>query len=172
MHDVAWVALFSGSATVIVAALGGYWPIRAKNRRAAYERQRLQEAREAESSAAQERQQRLDRTRSVVLLLAVTVRVCMDIRRDQRPRPNDHDLVEMLARARDCYYQANVTIEALRALVSDNDEALASVDRLLSAVAEAYSYVRSASSEQGDPDQVETLIRSALHEVSSTIDST
>jgi hypothetical protein len=171
MHDVAWVALFSGSATVIVAAAGGYWPIRAEDRRAGHERRRIQEAREAENSAARERRLRrgLARTRSAVLLLAVTVRVCVDIRRDQYARLNDHDLVEMLGRARDCYYQANVKIEALRTLVSGDDEALTAIERLLSVVAEAFSHVRSASSEPGDPDQVETLIRSTLREVSEAV---
>lgn len=171
MHDVAWVALFSTSATVIVAALTSYLPIRAEDRRAGHERQRLQEAREAESIAARERRlrTRLDRTRSAVLRLASTVRICMDIRRDQHARLNDHDLVERLARARDDYYHAIVKIEALRALVSDDDAALASVERLLSAVAEAYSHVRSASSVQGDPDQVETLIRAALREVTAAV---
>jgi hypothetical protein len=171
MHDVAWVALFSGSATVIVAALGGYWPIRAENHRAEHERQRIEEAREADERAAREGRlrQATDRTRSAVLLLAVTVRICMDIRRDQHARLNDRDLVEALARARDCYYEANMEIETLRALVSPQNRSLEALDGLISAVAKGFSHVRSASSEQGDPDQVEGRIRESLREVTHAV---
>jgi hypothetical protein len=171
MQDTALVALFTGTSTALAAALGAGWQVLGESLRSRHERQRLNDTQEAERQAAHERRLRreLARTRSAVLLLAVTVRICMDIRRDQHARLNDQDLVEMLARARDCYYEANVKIEALRALVGGGEQALTAIEELLSAVAEAFSHVRSASSEQGDPDQVETLIRSALREVSESV---
>lgn len=171
MQDTALVALFTGSSTAIVAALGGAWPVLAEHRRARHERQRVLEAQEAERKAAHERRLRrgLARTRAAVLLLAVTVRVCMDIRRTEHARLREEDLVDALARARDCYYQANVTIESLRTLVSDDEDALSAIEHLLSAVAEAFSHVRSANSEPVDPDRAETLIRSALREVSEAV---
>lgn len=171
MQDTALVALFTGSSTAIVAALGGAWPVLAERRRARHERERMLDAREAEREAAHERRLRrgLARTRAAVLLLAVTVRVCMDIRGNEHARLREQDLVDALTRARDCYYQANVTIESLRTLVIDDDEALSALDQLISAVAGAFSHVRSASSATVDPDQAETLIRSALREVSEAV---
>jgi hypothetical protein len=171
MQDTALVALFTGSSTAIVAALGGAWPVLAENRRARHERERLLDAQEADRKAARERRLRrgLARTRAAVLLLAVTVRVCMDIRGNEHARLNEQDLVDALSRARDCYYRANVTIESLRTLIGDNDQALSAMEQLLSAVADAFSHVRSASSEPADPDQVERLIRSALREVSEAV---
>jgi hypothetical protein len=171
MQDTALVALFTGSSTAIVAALGGAWPVLAERRRARHERERMLDAREAERKAARERRLRrgLARTRAAVLLLAVTVRVCMDIRRTEHARLREADLVDALARARDCYYQANVTIESLRTLVGDDEDALGAIEHLLAAVAGAFSHVRSANSETVDPDQAETLIRSALREVSEAV---
>jgi hypothetical protein len=171
MQDTALVALFTGSSTAIVAALGGAWPVLAEHRRARHERRRMLEEQEAERRAAHERRLRrgLARSRAAVLLLAVTVRVCMDIRRTEHARLREEDLVDALARARDCYYRANVTIESLRTLVSDDEDALGAIEHLLSAVAVAFSHVRSANSEPVDPDQVETLIRSALRGVSESV---
>jgi hypothetical protein len=171
MQDTALVALFTGSSTAIVAALGGAWPVLAENRRARHERQRIQNDEEAERKAAHARRLRrgLARTRAAVLLLAVTVRVCMDIRGSEHARLNEQDLVDALARARDCYYQANVTIESLRTLVGDNDAALSAIEKLLSAVAEAFSHVRSANSAPVDPDKAESLIRRELRAVSEAV---
>jgi hypothetical protein len=171
MQDTALVALFTGSSTAIVAALGGAWPVLAENRRARHERQRILNEQEAERKAAHARRLRrgLTRTRSAVLLLAVTVRVCMDIRGSEHARLNEQDLVDALARARDCYFRANVTIESLRTLVGDNDQALSAIEKLLSAVAEAFSHVRSANSARVDPDQAEALIRRELREVSEAV---
>ena len=113
-----------------------------------------------------------DRHHSVlkaVLELALIVRVSADIRRDVHARLNPEDLGRTLSRARECYYQANVEIEALRTLVSAREDAVVAIEQLLAAVVEAYSHVRSAASEQGDPAQVENLIRSEFRKVSEAV---
>lgn len=171
MQDTALVALFTGASTAIAAALGGGWAVLGESRRARHERRRLADERAAKKAAARERRlrHRLDSVRAAVLMLAVTVRVSADIRGDMHARLTPQDLGEALSRARDCYYQANVEIEALRALVSAREEAVVAIEQLLAAVAEAYSHVRSAASEQGDPAQVENLIRSELRKVSEAV---
>ncbi|WP_433187616.1 hypothetical protein [Actinoallomurus sp. CA-150999] len=171
MPDTALVALFTGASTAIAAVLGVGSQLLGEGRRALHELERVRDARDAERQA--EREERLrrgtDRMRAAVLRLAVTVRVCADIRRDQHARLHERDLVDMLGQARDHYYRANVRIEALRTLVSGSPEALAAIEELLSAVTEAYDHVRSASSTQTDPERVEKRIRSELRRVSEMV---
>ncbi|MCO6003866.1 hypothetical protein NE236_02635 [Actinoallomurus purpureus] len=171
MPDTALVALFTGASTAIAALVGVGSQLLGESRRARHELERVRDARDAERAA--EREQRLrrgtDRVRAAVLRLAVTVRVCADIRRDQHARLHERDLIDMLGQARDHYYRANVRIEALRALVGGSAEAVAAIEGLLSAVTEAYEHVRSASSEQADPELVEKRIRSELRRVSEAV---
>lgn len=171
MHDTAWVALFTGSATAIGAMLGAGSQVLAESRRARHELERIRDARAAERAAARERRLRrsVARTRAAVLRLAVTVRVCADLRRDQHARLHERDLIDVLGQAREQYYQASVRIEALRTLADGDEGALTAIDGLLSAVTEAYDHVRSASSEQSDPERVEQRIRSEVRKVCEAV---
>jgi len=171
MQDTALVALFTGTSTAIAVALGAGWQVLGENLRARHERQRRLDADLSEREETRQRRLRrgLDRTRAAVLRLAVTVRVCADIREDPGARLHNDDLIEMLTRARQTYYEANLRIEALRALASPDEAALDAIDHLLDVVSDAYSHVRSAGSEPSDPDQVENLIRIGLREVSAAV---
>jgi hypothetical protein len=163
MQDTALVALFTGTSSAIAVALGAGWQVLGENLRARHERQRR---RDAEAEARERRLRRsLARTRAAVLRLAVSVRVCADIRASQR----DEELTEMLAHTRDTYYQANVRIEALRTLVSDRPGALDAIDELLVIAGDAYAHVRSSNHESGDPRKVEDLIRQELRRVSEAV---
>src|SRR4051812_31389191 len=104
MQDTALVALFTGTSSALAVALGAGWQVLGENLRARHERQRRNDLK----VEARERRlwRSLARAREAALRLAVTVRVCADVRAGRR----DEELGEMLDRARETYYQANVRI--------------------------------------------------------------